>query len=380
MKKIKICHVLDKITGKADGVFAHLMMILNTFNRERYEHIVIFQGGEIVESELLKINIRFFTLKKLNDKFSFITIINIYKIIKKEKVDIIQSHLLKPYIYLGIINIITKIKHIFNYNGLFISSGYHNLFEIIVLKLIHKIIIKTNSVSIAIVPSKMSKKLLLSETNLFPCIEVYYNSSYLIKTHSIDKNIIDLLNKLKSKYIIIGIIARIERQKRIDLSLLLLKKLLDNGFNIFFVYMGDGPLEFEMNKMSQEMRIQNNCLFLGYVKNAQNYIKYFDIILFTSDWEGLPLTFWEAMYSSVPIISTDVGGAREILVNNNCGLVFPNGDLNEGEKAITQLIKNKALRNELGINGKKAITNKYNIDSFKLFFDNLYNDLHTQKL
>jgi len=93
----------------------------------------------------------------------------------------------------------------------------------------------------------------------------------------------------------------------------------------------------------------------------------------------LPLTYWEAMANSVPIVSTDVGGAREILIENNCGLVYPTGDSDEGEKAIIRLMEEKTLRLTMGKNGKIAIQIRYSINSFKSFFENLYNGLMTQR-
>ncbi len=130
-----------------------------------------------------------------------------------------------------------------------------------------------------------------------------------------------------------------------------------------------------MKILSEKLGVSSNCRFYGFVGQASNYIKYFDTILFTSDWEGLPLTYWEAMANSIPIVSTDVGGAKEILVENNCGLVYPTGDIDEGEKALIRLMEDETLRLTLGKNGKIAIQNKYSIKSFKSFFENLYSNL-----
>ena len=71
------------------------------------------------------------------------------------------------------------------------------------------------------------------------------------------------------------------------------------------------------------MNLNQNVKMLGYIPNAKLYIKYFDLLLFTSDWEGLPLSVWEAMAAKVPIVSTDVGGVKEILEKEKCGLTYP---------------------------------------------------------
>lgn len=378
--KIRVCHICDRITGKADGVFTHLLMLLRNVDNNRFEQIVIYQGGEVVENELIKLGIKFYVIPGLIKRFSVTGIISIYKILKEEKIDIIHTHLIKPYILAGLINIFQKKKLIFNYHGLFIDSVFHGYFEKQVLYAFHLIVCLTKAVDIALVPSKFSKQKLETETRLFPKIEIYYNGFDGRMDNSIDSAIVDELKNRKTNSFLVGIIARLEIEKRIDLSLLILKKLIDKGYSVFFVYFGDGQLEIEMKILSEKLGVNNNCRFYGFVGQASNYLKYFDTILFTSDWEGLPLTYWEAMAYSIPIVSTDVGGTKEILVENNCGLVYPIGNIDEGENAIIRLMEDETLRLTLGKNGKYAIQNKYSTNSFKSFFENLYKDLMSKKI
>ncbi len=378
--KIRVCHICDRITGKADGVFAHLLMLLRNIDNHRFEQIVIYQGGEVVKDELKKFGVKVFIVPGLSKRISIYSLVRILKILRNEKIDIIQTHLLKPYMLAGLINIFHKKKLIFNYHGLFIDSIFHGFFEKQVLYAIHSLICFTKAVDIAIVPSKFSKQKLETETKLFPKIEIYYNGFDGRLDKSIDSVIVDELKNRKTNSFLIGIIARLEIQKRIDLSLLILKKLIESGYSVFFAFFGDGPLENEMKNLSHNLGVNNNCKFYGFVRQASNCIKYFDTILFTSDWEGLPLTYWEAMANSVPIVSTDVGGAIEILVENNCGLVYPIGNIYEGEKAIIRLMEDETLRLLLGQNGKNAIQTKYSVKSFKSFFENLYNELMAKKI
>lgn len=378
--KIKVCHICDRITGKADGVFAHLLMLLRNIDNQRFEQIVIYQGGEVVENELKKLRIKFYVVPGLIKRISVIGIISIYKILKEEKIDIIHTHLIKPYMLAGLINIFQKKRLIFNYHGLFIDSIFHSFFEKQALYFIHSLICFAKAVDIAVVPSKFSKQKLETETKLFPKVEIYYNGFDGRLDESLDYAIVDELKNRKTNSFLVGIIARLGIEKRIDISLLILKKLIDKGYSVFFAFFGEGPLENEMKILSQNLGVNNSCKFFGFVEQASNYLKYLDTILFTSDWEGLPLTYWEAMANSIPIISTDVGGAREILIENNCGLVYPKGNIYEGGKAIIRLMEDETLRLLLGQNGKNAIQTKYSVKSFKSFFENLYNDLMSKKI
>jgi len=85
--------------------------------------------------------------------------------------------------------------------------------------------------------------------------------------------------------------------------------------------------------------------------------KHFDLVLFTSDWEGMPITMWEAMVNGVPVIAPDVGGFKEILEENNCGLIYEPGNLTDAEDKLLKLLDNKELITLLGKNGRTAIEN-----------------------
>jgi len=379
LKKIRICHICDRITGQSDGVYTHLLMLLNNIDKSRFEQIVIFQGGEIVENELRKNGVEVFTISGLKKRVSFRGLINIYKILRNEEVDIIHAHLIKPYILSGLMNIFLKKKLIFNYNGLFLTSVYHNSLERYILQILHFLIVFSRSVQIAIVPSQNSKSLLESETKIFPRVEVYYNGFNPRIESAKNKTIIDKLQKLKKEYFIVGVVARIEIQKRIDYALNILKELKRFKKKVFFVFFGDGPLDKEMVQLSNDLGISDQLKFFGYVESAKDYIQYFDTLLFTSDWEGLPLTMWEAMAAGIPIISTDVGGIKEILEKEKCGLIYPKGDTDRAIKSIIELMDNNSYGKKLGENGKRAIETKYNRDQFIGFFDALYSNLLSNK-
>ena len=377
--KITICHILNLITGRADGVYTHLKMLLNLLPKDKYRQIVIFQGGTFVENDLRQMGIGYHIVPWLGKRSFFSASYSVIRILKTENVDIIQSHLVKPYILSGVINLFLRKRHIFNYNGLFIDNLYYNKLEKLLLNILHYLITTFKAVNIAVVPSLCSKTLLINETNRFPKVDVYYNGYDPSFPESSDPAIINYIQNLKSDYFIVGIIARLEIQKRIDHALDICKALLNRNQNVFFIFMGDGPLENSSKEYANKLGISSNISFLGYVNNARNYIKYLDTLLFTSDWEGLPLTIWEAMYNKVPIISTDVGGNKEIIDGEKCGFVFARGDIYSAVNYIQKLISDPALKNKLGENGIDALNRKYSYNNFRLFFENLYDKLCPQK-
>jgi glycosyltransferase involved in cell wall biosynthesis len=376
---IKVCHIVNLITGRADGVYAHLKMIFQNSDKTKFQHYLIFQGGENIEKEVTEMGVKVFVSTSLKKKISIRAFTDIYRILKINNIDIIHTHLIKPYAIAGMINIIVRKKFVFNYHGIFLEKNpYYNFIEKSIYSAIHYLIFLFGKVDAVLVPSKKNKELLSSETKLFPEPVVYYNG------HSINQEIsevnaqhLKLIKEIKQDRILIALIGRLEIDKRIDRAINLIKQLIVKQKNVHLLIYGDGSLKNELENLVEKLDLESYINFLGYVEGIQSYYKFFDIVLFTSDWEGMPLTLWEAMANEVPVIAPDVGGFKEIIEKNNCGLVYEPGNMVDAEVKIMNFLNDEQLRKTLGKNGRKAIEMKYNEKNFIRQIEQIYLNLHS---
>lgn len=374
---IKVCHIVNLITGKTDGVYAHLKMIFQNSDKTKFQHYLVFQGGEHIEKEVSEMGVKVFVSTSLKKKISIRAFSEVYRFLKSNNIDIVQAHLIKPYAISGLVNIILRKKFIFNYHGIFLKDNpYYNFIERVIYYLIHNLIYLFKKVDVALVPSKRSKELLLKETELFPEPVVYYNG-YSLNQEILkpDAVILKRIQQIKENKIIIALIGRLEIDKRIDQAINLLKNLITKKQNIHLLIFGDGRLMSDLQNLVKELELKRHIDFLGYVREIQNYYKLFDIVLFTSDWEGMPLTMWEAMANKVPVVAPDVGGFNEILEANHCGLIYEPGNMNEAEEKTFQLIDDEQLRRRLGESGRLAIGTKYNNKNFIQQIEKIYLNL-----
>jgi len=371
---IKICHIVNHITGKADGVYTHLKMIFRCTDKNKFQHYLIFQGGEKVERELTEMGIKVFVSESLKKKISIKAFVDIYKFMKGNDIHIIHAHLVKPYAIAGLVNIFLRRKFIFNYNGLFIYKNiYYGLIEKIIYGLFHYLINLFKVADVVLVPSKRSKELLISETKLFPEPVVYYNGYYFPETENgINSELYKYIEKLKNEKIIIAAVGRLDLDKRIDRAINILKQVRHK--NTHLLVFGDGELENDLRKLVKNLNLTEHVDLLGYVAGVNNYYKLFDIVLFTSDWEGMPLTMWEAMANKVPVLAPDVGGFKEILEENNCGIIYKPGNVNDAAQKLISLLEDHLLRIKLGNNGMTAIREKYNEENFIKQIENVYSE------
>ena len=89
----------------------------------------------------------------------------------------------------------------------------------------------------------------------------------------------------------------------------------------------------------------------------------------SSLYEGVPLSILEAMAAGLPVVSTDVGGIKDIVTDN--GILVPSEDSLAMEEAILKLINNPSLREE---KGKKSLLNvqKYDVKNIAEQYTKLY--------
>jgi len=116
---------------------------------------------------------------------------------------------------------------------------------------------------------------------------------------------------LPSDEIIVGWLGRLAPIKRPDRVIELAKHI--PGVN--FIIAGDGELRAELEAMASR-----NVYFLG-VQNSDEMFSLADVVILTSDSEGMPLTLIEGQMAGVPAIATDVGSVSEIVENEVTGLV-----------------------------------------------------------
>lgn len=363
---IKVGHVVNLISGEADGVYKHLEMIFNNYDKNKFEHFLIFQGGKTIENKLKRLNIRFFVVPNLKKKFSLRSFSQLFHIIKKENPSILHAHLIKPYILVGLLNIIFRKSMIFNYHGSFINNDYNTRVEKFLYTFFHRVIELFCPTKIVLVPSSSSKLKLERETKLFRNISYYYNGfdkKSLGETNS--NSIQKMIEQFKGdKFFLISVISRINREKRIDRAVEIFEQVHHKFEKCRLFIFGKGEESKKITELIEEKNL-NDCIFaLGFVENAHAYLSLFNILLITSEREGLPMVLWESIANGIPVISSDVGGIREILETYNCGFVFNKDNTQEAIEKISLLIQNEELRKIMGENGKKIIDEKFNQSNF----------------
>lgn len=141
-------------------------------------------------------------------------------------------------------------------------------------------------------------------------------------------------------------VGRISPQKNQKLLIDAIKSVSKEHPEISLTILGDGPLRKEVEAYIQQENLTDKVHVMGNVGNVEEYFAKSDIFALSSAYEGLPLVVLEAMAASLPIVSTNVGGVKDIVTDNGI-LVEPN-KLEELIRAISLLISDENARKILG--------------------------------
>lgn len=134
----------------------------------------------------------------------------------------------------------------------------------------------------------------------------------ILKKYKIEKN---------NRYII-SYICRISQQKRPHLLMQVIKKLKEQRDDFLVIIAGDGNMLNDIKREAKNLKLNENIVFTGNVKETKEIYEISDMTINCSIKEGLALTAYESLSMGIPVVSSDVGGQKE-LINENVGVIVP---------------------------------------------------------
>src|SRR5205085_2292225 len=117
-------------------------------------------------------------------------------------------------------------------------------------------------------------------------------------------------------------------------------RVLKQNARAHFVLAGDGELRHDVEKRIQEHGIGNHFTLLGWQTDMPEVYRNLDVVVLTSLWEGLPCVFSEAMAGELPIVATNVDGAREAITHAENGFLHEPHDVDGMAASVLKLLDN----------------------------------------
>ena len=147
---------------------------------------------------------------------------------------------------------------------------------------------------------------------------------------------------------------------------------------VFFV-VGDGELRTFIEEQIKDLNeIGVDIRFTSWIKDIANFNAGMDIICLTSKNEGTPVSLIESQAANVPVITTDVGGARDIISDNLTGFIVPTNNARIFAEKLIELIDNEPLRIEMGRRGWPFVKDTFHYTRLVRDMEKYYKHLLSQ--
>jgi len=377
MNKVKVGILIGTLNrAGAQNVVLNLCKFLD---KTKFDVSLIFWRKEEYFDEFKKIkNLKLIQLenKPKDKKATFLKKLPIFikqqkelrEIQKREKFDIIHSHLIFSNIHASLLKR--------RYKDLIIISTRHNsgAFR---KKLIYRWLIhffsKNFDQFIAI--SNYVKNFTKRYESLNN-IKVYYNGTDIQKIDSITNVNYPFMDKKNFNIISVG---RLIEQKGYSHLIKAFKKFYERNHNSRLFICGDGKERNKITSLIKNMGLEKEVQLLGVRYDIFALLKSSDVFALLSDREGLGIVFLEAMACHLPVIGSNIGGIKELIKNKKNGYLVNLFDYDKTALFFEELKNKPILREKMGNEGYNIVKMKFNVKMMVKNYEQTYTLLVNKK-
>ncbi len=364
---MRIVHVITKMS-EIYGAQKHTIECVKFHLKNDDECIVIAGTEGLAADEIRKVGVNVFIIPELKNNYDLLidlkVVSKIILIIAEFNPNLVISHSSKAGVLSRIACFKTKTPNIFTVHGWAFESGTP-LIQKIVAQTIELLLIPISDIYVCV--SRHTKqfglsKLPLNKKRVFACPNMHEEKKYKASVQS----------SLTNNVLMVGGF----REQKDHLTALKALKIIVNEkrlINIHFTFVGDGNKRKVIVDYINENSLSNFVTLAGETGNVDFYYQKADIVILPTYYEGLPLTLIEALQYGKPIIATDTGGIKEIVLDNVNGNLIGIEDSVSLAKHITNYYLNNTIQ-QMSTNALEIYSSLY---SYEIVSESLVKIINT---
>ncbi|MBA2733124.1 MAG: glycosyltransferase [Acidobacteria bacterium] len=145
--------------------------------------------------------------------------------------------------------------------------------------------------------------------------------------------------------------------------------------NAGFIIAGEGELLGSMRELSAQLKLESDVFFTGRCSDVPALLSISDVCVLSSRAEGFSNSILEYMAAGRAVVTTDVGGAREAVVEGETGYIVPIGDSHKMAERIIALLGDSDMAREMGERGRRIVEQKFSCEAQLTHIEALYERL-----
>jgi len=344
---MKVLHLISG--GDTGGAKTHVINLLQELNKRIRVKVICFIKAEFYyEIKEKGIPIEVYEQKK---RYDLSIIKRLIEEIRNEKYDLIHTHGARANFITYVVKKFCDIPVVTTIHSDYKLDFKGNFYKNLVYKNLNYLSLKHMDYYIGV--SESFREMLIARNFDPDRIMTVYNGINIeeIESKEIDEDFFKKYGIIFNDNIVkVGILARLHPVKGVNLFIKAAHKVLQEKQDVEFFIAGDGDEREKLLKLTKELKIDNKVHFLGYVQDPYSFLSQIDINTNTSYSESFPYVILEGGVFKKPIIAPNVGGVKDLVIDEETGLLFEPGDVDTLSKHILTLIENEELREKLGNN------------------------------
>ena len=355
MKRLTILHTIE--TAGPGGAETVVLNLASRLDSARFRSIALLPREDWLSERLRERGVPTFFVHS-EAWYDFRMPIGMARLVRKEKVDLIHSHLPMQNFYSCLVGRLTGRKTIATYHGaieLVQSARLRGAIQFgLVKRSADAVVVVCDFVRDMLRESGFpAKKIVRIHNGIDPDRFQFPGDGRLRKE-------LGLRNGTK----LVGTVANVRQSKGYEFFIQAARKVVDARPDVLFLASGDidpllgKPLFDSIEKLGLKERF----LFLGFCTDVPEFLRELDVFVLPSVSEGFPLVALEAMASARPVVVTRSGGPQEIVEDGKTGFLIPTADPNAMAQKICELLDNPQRAAALAGAAREKVTSSFTLD------------------
>jgi len=364
-----ILHLIDtRGPGGAETVFLNLV---DGFSRDPYRSIAMVPEGSWVEGMLADRGIPW-VHSRPSGSFDLRYLSALVRTIRRERVDLIQTHLLGATAYAVLASWITRVPVVGVFHGT-VDLANPSRFTGVKLGLIRR-----GCDRIVVVSGSLQEQLNSAAAHLpEDRTRVIYNG---VDTERFGLERHDRLRQqlgLTPGDVLVASVGNLRGAKGYDHLIEAAGVLADSYPHVHFAIAGEGSGALHQQLMAQrtELGVEDRVHFLGFRDSAVEVLQGSDVFLLPSTSEGFSISTIEAMSCGLPVVATASGGPQEIITPDQDGVLVPPGSGQAIADALAQLVAHPEYAGDLGAKARDTVLSRFSGTAQIAAYEGVYSEV-----
>lgn len=365
MTRRTILHTIE--SGGPGGAETVVLNLATRLNSDEFRSIVLLPKGPWLNPKLKARGVSVYEVE-WQAWYDMRGPLEMARIIRREKVDLIHSHLAGQNFYSCIAGKLTGTKTLVTYHGPIELADAGTLKGKVRLWFV-----RNTADGVIVVCDAMGEVLKNAGFKPGNMVRIYNGIDTARYKSQIGANLREVLGVGRAAKLV-GMVANVRQSKGYEYFVRAADQVLKRYPDARFLAVGDvnQVVAEPILRLVKELSLEERVVFLGFREDIPQILSELDVFVLASTSEGFPLVTLEAMAAGKPMVITCCGGPQEVVEDGKTGFLVPHSDPDSLAEKISQLLHDKSKAQLFGANAKVKVDREFTLDVMIRRHEQLY--------